>query len=455
MHQLPASYRDSNNGYVFEHEEKIFRLVKPRYYEHYNALIGSGLYEELIAAKRLVQHNEVSSNEFNFPVPDGKIIQPAQIPFISWPYEWSFDMWKDAALLTLKIAATSLKKGMIIKDATPFNVQFLHGSPIFIDTLSFEKYEEGKSWVAYRQFCECFLAPLLLMNHCHKDANKLFTVFPEGIPLDMLVTLLPGKARWNLDIFLHIFLQKKLANGSKEGSKQTDNLPKKKLEILFKGLLQLVNKLSLKQSRSAWDDYYSNTIFGNEYLNAKTALVQSFLQDIYFETLIDLGANEGHFSLLFKDRTSQIISIDADAKSINDLYLETKNKKINNILPLIVNLTSPSPSIGWNNMERSSLTERLKGDVVLALALVHHLAIANNLPLPFIADWLVTLGNYLVIEFVPKSDEKVKLLLQNRKDIFDDYSIKNFKEIFSKGYEILHEQNVGDTDRLLFLMKKK
>lgn len=455
MSRIPASYRDPN-GYVFEHGGKIFRSINPGYFEHFDAATQSGLYDELFEKKWLVEHKEINSREeFNFPdQSSGKIILPAQIPFISYPYEWSFDMWKDAASLTLNIAGASLKKGLFLKDATPFNIQFFNGSPIFIDTLSFEKYEEGKPWVAYRQFCECFLAPLLLMHYCHHNTHKLFSVYPNGIPLDMLVTLLPGKARWNLNTYLHIFLQKGITSG-KTGGKQGDNFSKKKMEILLNGLLDFVTKLKVKKSGSAWDDYYTGTILGESYLKEKTILVQAFMKEIQYESIIDLGANEGHFSLLFEKSAKQIISIDADANCINELYLLIRKKKITNILPLVNDLTAPSPSIGWDNNERSSLTMRLKGDVVFALALVHHLAIGYNLPLAFIASSLTKFGQYLLIEFVPKSDEKVRLLLSHRQDIFCEYTIEHFKEIFSMHYEIIREEKVDDTQRTLFLMKKK
>lgn len=454
MHQLPSSYRD-NNGYVFEHGGNIFRWIRPQYFEHFNAFIDSGLYNELAEKNLLVAHREIINKEFDLPeMPEGKVIFPDQVPFISYPYEWSFDMWKDAALLTLQIAEASLQKNMILKDATPFNVQFFNGKPIFIDTLSFEKYQEGKTWVAYRQFCESFLAPLLLMHYCHPDTNKLFSVYPGGIPLSMLVTLLPKRSMLNLNVFLHIYTQHEIATKAK-GAIKHGNFSKKKVEVLIRSLSGFVNKLSPKKVKSAWDDYYSGTILGDDYLTAKTLLVTSFLKDIQFNSLIDLGANEGHFSVLFKDRAKEIISIDADANAVNDLYLTIKNEKIKNILPLIINFTAPSPSIGWNNNERTSLKERLKGDVILALALVHHLAIAYNLPLQFIADWLATLGKYLVIEFVPKSDEKVKLLLKNREDIFEEYSAENFRQVFLNQYEIVREEKVGGTDRILFLMKKK
>ena len=452
MQSHPASYRDTS-GFVFSHKGNIYRHINPVYESHYIQLMQSGLYDELVKKGKLIAHSEITDLE-KFDRTDGKILLPQQIPFISYPYEWSFNMWKDAALLTLQIAMASLKKEMILKDATPFNIQFFKGKPVFIDTLSFEKYEEGKPWIAYRQFSECFLGPLLLMHYCHPDVNKLFAVYPNGIPIDVLAGLLPKRSKWNMGTLLHVHLQAKFSGKQKNTTGKENNFSKQKLELLLKGLESFVQKLSVKKVKTPWDDYYTDTILGNDYLNAKTTLVRSFCNFIDFKTVIDLGANDGHFSLLFND-DKQVIATDADCNCINDLYLNLKKESRANILPLVNNLTTPSPAIGWNNTERESITSRLKAELVLALALIHHLAIANNVPLQLVADWLQPMGENLVIEFVPKSDEKVKLLLQNRKDIFDDYTLENFKLIFAEKYQLVKEEKVGNTNRVLFLMKRK
>jgi ribosomal protein L11 methylase PrmA len=452
MQTNPASFRD-NSGFVFKQNDKVYRYIHPGYETHYRQLMNSGLYEELVKTKKLIPHQEITeTTEFNFA--DGKVLLPEQISFISYPYEWSFDMWKDAALLTLQIALASLKKEMILKDATPFNVQFVNGRPVFIDTLSFENYEAGKPWIAYHQFSECFLAPLLLMHYCHPDTNKLFTVYPNGIPINVLVNLLPKRSKWNMGTFLHIHLQAKFAGKQKQKPGGENNFSKQKLELLLKGLESFVQKLSPQKVKTTWDDYYTDTILGDDYLKAKTTLVKSFSNFIDFKSVIDLGANDGHFSLLF-DEKKNVIATDADSNCINDLYLKIKKDNLSNILPLVNDLTVPSPAIGWANAERESITKRLKADLVLALALVHHLAIAKNVPLRFIAGWLQPMGEHLIIEFVPKDDEKVKLLLQNRKDIFDEYSLGNFRSIFAEKYKIVKEEKVGNTSRILFLMTRK
>ena len=452
MLPLPASYRD-NDGFVFEYDRKVFRYIHPQYYTPYNQLMQSGLYNQLTAKKWLISHEEIPA-EVDFGFSNGKVLLPEQIPFISYPYEWSFAMWQDAATITLNIASAALKSNMFLKDATPFNIQFLKGEPVFIDTLSFKIYEEGKPWIAYRQFCECFLAPLLLMHYCNHDSYKIFTVYPNGIPLKILTTLLPKKCKWNLNVYLHIYLQDKISGNKRKKSNAGLNFSKQKQEILLKGLKDLVCKLSPKKSKTTWDDYYTDTIIGQDYLNAKNKLVQMCLSKITFSTIIDLGANDGYFSLLYKNTEKQIVAVDGDANCINDLYCKIRDQKITNILPCINTLNTPSPAIGWNNNERLSFSKRMKADLVMALALVHHLAIACNVPFSLIADWLEEMGKFLLIEFVPKTDEKVQLLLQNREDVFDDYTKENFELTFSKKFQIIFQEKITGTERFLYLMKR-
>jgi len=413
-----------------------------------------GLYHNLTKKNWLLTHTEIIDN-IDLQIPGSLIILPSQIPVITYPYEWSFDMWKDAALLTLQIAKEAVAAGMMLKDATPFNIQFLNGKPVFIDTLSFEKYNEEKPWIAYRQFCECFLAPLLLQQYCNCEAGKLLIIYPEGIPLKILISLLPKKAKWNLHTYLHIYLQANIKKSkTSSNSKAAQQFTKAKMLVLLNSLIDYVKNRYLKKAKTTWDDYYSETILKDDYLQAKTILVQSFLLRISYSSIVDLGANDGYFSLLFKNTPIQIIAVDGDENCINELYLNIKKNKILNILPVINTLNNPSPAIGWNNAERGSLKERIKGDVVFALALVHHLAISCNVPLSFIAGWLAPMAKYLLIEFVPKTDEKVQLLLQNREDIFDDYTIINFEKIFAKEYQIIYQQQITGTDRILYLMKK-
>ena len=171
--------------------------------------------------------------------------------------------------------------------------------------------------------------------------------------------------------------------------------------------------------------------------------------------MVDLGANDGEFSLHFANTDKKIIAIDEDVNCIERLYNLCKEKKITNVHPLINDLTTPTPAIGWNNDERENISSRIQSEVTLALALIHHLAIANNVPLPKILSYFHSLSPYLVIEFVAKEDAKVKELLRHRKDIFDDYKLADFKNYVKPLFEILKEQKVGNEERWLFLLKRK
>ncbi len=456
LNALPSSYRD-NDGFVFEHHGLFYRLIQPSYFPHYELLNQSGLYRDLTEAGRLIRHEEVMPGTVPFTFPaECKVILPEQLPFVSYPYEWSFDMWRDAAIVTLKIAMQCIEKGMILKDATPFNVQFLHGRPTFIDTLSFEAYDERKPWIAYHQFCECFLGPLLIMQYTHAELSRMFLLYPEGIPLEVVKAILPAKAKLNLQVYLHIWLQASVSKKSGIGKKSaTAPFSRQKLDSVLKSLLLLVTNAKAKEGKTTWDNYYTDTILGSKYLLAKTNIVEELLGNLSYDTVIDLGANDGHFSLLLKDKAKFIIATDADIKCINALYQHVRLNKIKNILPIINVLNLPSPAIGWNNAERVNMTQRLKADLVLVLALIHHLVISANVPVASIASWLSNMAPHLLIEFVPKSDEKVMQLLQHREDIFPEYNLAAFKNIFSQYFTIEAEQKIGETERVLFFMKRR
>lgn len=449
---LPSSYKDTS-GYMFSHNGNFFRAVNRNYEPHYKKLMG-GLYQHLTSKQLLVAHSETSE----IPLKQDLlyILKPEQIPFISYVWEWSFSMLKDAALCTLNNAIEALKYGMILKDANTSNIQFLKGSPILIDTLSFETYQEGESWIAYRQFCEHFLAPLVLMQYTNSSIIKLTSAFPNGIPLSLCADMLPFNARLNLHVNLHIFLQQKLsAKKGEETSKQNATFSKQKLETLLQGLKSFVQSIQPKKDKTTWDNYYDETILSQNYLNAKKLLVQGMLEKISFSTLLDLGANDGVFSRLYQHTDKHIISLDEDRNCIEKLYQDCKTEGIHNIIPLVCDLTQPSSDIGWNNEERPAMFKRIKTDVTLALALIHHLAIANNLPLEKIIAFFHQFSENLIIEFVPKDDPKVKQLLAHRIDIFDRYTLDDFKSVLSSYYTIMEETNVDSTSRTLFLLKRK
>lgn len=451
---IPSSFRD-HSGYVFNHEGEYYRAVNHVYTSHYHHLMRSGLYEKLTQKGLLITHTETEQSSANQE--PAFILKPTQITTISYVWEWSFSMLRDAALCTLENALIALDVGMILKDANTFNIQFLKGSPVMIDTLSFELYNEGDNWIAYRQFCEQFLAPLLLMKYCNASLIKLTQAYPNGIPLHVCKAMLPFKSRFNLNVYLHIFLQSKLSS-STAGIREKDTqktFSKGKLLTLLNGLKSFIQSLKLEKDKTVWDNYYDETILSQHYLEEKKNVVKSYLHMIPFSHLLDLGANDGQFSRLYMNTDKQITALDEDRNCIEKLYTDCCREKINNIIPLVCDLTAPSPSIGWNLEERPSIFQRIHADVTLALALIHHLAIANNIPLEKIISFLASLSPYLIIEFVPKEDPKVKQLLANRTDIFDQYTLEHFRSVIGSCFEILNEDKIESTDRIIFLLKRK
>jgi len=455
---IESSFRDPN-GYLFWQDRKLYRSINNSYKNHYNYLIQSGLYKKLTENNFLVSHEEIDNQIFYESTNTFKIISPEIIPFISYPYEWSFSQLKDAALLTLNIQEIALDYGMSLKDASSYNVQFKNGKPIFIDTLSFENYEEGKPWIAYKQFCQHFFAPLSLMAHTDIRLSQLFKNNIDGIPLDLASKLLPLKTHFRpstkLHIHIHSKLQKKFEDSAESKSKNKRTISKTALKGIINNLKNSISNLKWNIEKTEWRDYYDDDSYTENGFLHKQEIINSLLSRIHYETAWDLGANDGTFSrLIAKNRNCNVVSFDIDPACVEKNYLYCSENKLENILPLSLDLTNPSPNIGWNNCERSSIQKRGPVDLIMALALIHHLAISNNVPLEKIALFLKNLCKFLIIEFVPKSDKKVKKLLSTREDIFPEYNQEKFEKIFSKHFEIFNEQKINESERIICLMRK-
>lgn len=449
----PASYRDPS-GFIFEKDGTVYRQVNKIFKEDFDFFISSGCYKHLADNSLLITHDVVKENS-TVDKNCYTVLKPEQLSFVSYPYEWSFDMLKDAALLTLKLMKESIGFKMILKDATPYNIQWHNGKMIFIDTLSFEKYDETKPWIAYRQFCECFLSPLLLMHYSKQHLQNLLYAYPEGIPLAISKSLLPWRSRFSLFTYLHIHLHAELTKAGRTKTSQQTGFSKTKMLNLVSSLESLIKRLKTPQQKTNWSQYYEEAEQRGDYLEQKKIIIENWLTELpEIKTATDLGSNDGQFSILLSKRNIYTISAEADANCINNLYLLCKQKAISNIHPLIIDLANPSAAIGVNNYERDSFIGRTKVDLSLALALIHHLAIGKNISFTQCAEFFSNLGKYLLIEFVPKQDEKVQLLLQNKKDIYPHYTIEVFEEKFKQYFTIEKKKNIQGTERVLYLMKK-
>lgn len=449
-----ASFRDPD-GWLFVRDGVLYRQVNHSYQEHYEHLMQSGLYEELEKDKQLVPHKEV--NDILPLTGDAfKIIWPEPVPFISYPYEWSFSQLKDAALTTLAVQKKALNYDMSLKDASVYNIQFWKGTPVFIDTLSFEKYREGSPWTAYRQFCQHFLAPLALMSYKDTRISQVLRVFLDGFPLDLASSLLPWKTRFKFPLLTHIHLH---ARSQKHFQKQSLKVNRRTMSrMAFTGLVDslqsAITSLTGKHEKTTWSNYY-NSSCEDSYLEQKKHVVAEFLDQIKPATVWDLGANTGVFSRIASSREIETVAMDMDPVCVELNYRDVVKNKETFILPLVTDLTNPSPGTGWQNQERMSLMERGPCDTLLALALVHHLAISNNLPFSRIANFLRELGRTLIIEFVPKDDPRVQELLSGREDIFADYNREHFEAAFEKHFSIKKRVETGDSGRVIYLMEKK
>ncbi len=453
---LSSSFRDPS-GFLFRHEGRLYRQVNHCYQSDFDHLLSSGLYDSLVSKQLLIPHASAPLSIAPSP-PAYIIIEPEPVPFISYPYEWCFSQLRDAALATLSIQQESLRRGMSLKDASAYNIQFYRGKPTLIDTLSFERYQEGRPWVAYRQFCQHFLAPLALMAYTDVRLNQLLRVYLDGIPLDHTARLLPARARLKFSLLSHIFLHAKAQQryGSRRVKLSSMIVSRNALLGLLDNLAAAVASLRLHSQSSYWSAYYESTQnYSPVSLEHKKELVCRFLADARPLQVWDLGSNTGVFSLLSAERDIDTIAFDADHLCVEELYGNVLRRSICSLLPLVLDLTNPSPNLGWNCSERYSLPQRGPTDTVLALALIHHLAISNNLPFRNIADFMSGICRRLIVEFVPKQDSQVQRLLMNRDDIFPDYTLESFESHFRNCFDILAAERIQGSDRRLYLMSKK
>jgi hypothetical protein len=450
-----GSFRDPS-GFIFWHQGRLYRQVNRSYREHYDLLIQSGLYQELSAAGFLVRHEE-SGPEPAQTADCYKILQPVAVAFISYPYEWSFSQLKDAALLTLKIQKIAIEHGMSLKDASAYNIQFVQGKPLLIDTLSFEKYVEGRPWAAYRQFCQHFLAPLALMARRDVRLNQLSRIFLDGIPLDLASRLLPVGTHFTFSLLSHIHLH---ARAQKHYQDKPLKSPENKLRrfsflALIDSLASAVAGLRWQPRGSEWADYYEHSNYSPGAVEFKRKCVDDFLQALKPSQVWDIGANTGLFSRLASARQIPTLSLDIDPAAVEMNYCQGRREEDRFLLPLVGDITNPSPGIGWGNNERMSLLDRGPADTVLAMALVHHLAISNNLPLARIAALFSELCRTLIIEFIPKEDSQVQRLLATREDIFPDYCTPGFEKEFGNFFSVERCEKIAQSGRSLYLLKNK
>ncbi len=449
----PGSFRDPS-GHVFYKDGEVLRNLSAGAAGHYRQLTESGLLAKLINAGKLV-----GTVETNQAPADGMalVLHHDLIPFVSYPYEWSFPLLKAAALLHLDVQIDAFKEGFSLSDASAYNVQFKGSQPVFIDVLSLRRYHDGEVWGGHRQFCEQFLNPLLLRAFFGIPHNAWFRGNLEGIETADLARMLPWWRNFSFNVLSHVTLQASLqASAISDGGKSTARarraaIPKIRYERMLLSMRDWIAGLEPRGTgATVWKDYAENTTYADEERSAKLAFIKTFCAQVKPKQLWDIGCNTGDYSeAALHSGAQSVIGFDFDQGALERAHARAVAKQLN-FLPLFQDGANPSPDQGWNNVERKASARRRSGDALIALAFEHHLAIGRNVPLPQVVAWLVATAPTGVIEFVQKSDPTVQQLLALREDIFPDYTQEAFESCLASSARIVKAETVSASGRRLY-----
>jgi len=457
----PGSYRDPA-GFVFRSDGVLYRQIGPSFAADWDHFLSSGLYDRLVASGDLIPHDDVDIG-LAMAQPVYRVIRPEPLDLVTYPYEWSFSQLKDAALLTLRVEAAASEAGMTLRDASAYNVQFRRGRPVLIDSLSFERSVPGRPWLPYRQFCEHFLGPLALMARVDIRLGGLLRDHLEGVPLDLAARLLPGRTRFSLGLGPHIHLHaraQRTRTGDEEaaeagGQRREGSMSASKVATLLESLRTTIEGLHWEPTGTVWADYADNTSYDAAATAAKSEAVSAALREAAGSRAWDLGSNTGRYSRLCASAGYRVVAMDIDPGAVERAYLAIRAEGREDITPLLADLTDPSPGLGWGSSERRGLLDRIDTDVILALALVHHLAIGRNVPLPMVAALFSRLAPHAVVEWVPKEDGMVQRLLASREDVFDDYTEIGFEAAFAPHYETVSRTPIVGSVRTLYHFRRR
>lgn len=451
MNKEPSSFRDPDSYLEFD-TKFYYRKISINYLPQYLHFKESGLKDRLILEGYILPFEQLINEKPSVGFAN-EVLRTEKIPFVSYPYEWSFSQLKTAALLTLKINLIALEYGMILKDSSAYNIQFIGSKAIFIDIASFEIYKKDSGWIGYHQFCKHFLAPLLLSSYKDVRLTKLLLVNLDGIDLLFTRKLLPLRSFFNSGVFLHLVLN---SIGIKSKIKnKTVKLKENALRSIFIHLTSTIKNLKIENKDSEWVNYYNQTNYSEAGLLQKTKIIESFIERLNIKTALDIGANDGKFSILLTKKSIYTVSTDIDELAVEQNFINANKNDNANLLSLHLNFANPTPSIGWDNTERKSFFERGNFDIILALAVIHHFVITYDLTFEMIAERFSKLGNYLIIEFPSPDDEKVEIISRTKQVQFSKYNIENFKSAFEKYFNELHGEYVDANNRKIFLYAKK
>lgn len=455
-----GSFRDPA-GKIFYKDNKVFRVLENEGIKRFKFLKSSGLLNDIIQKEFLIECKEISDGEMSFEnFKENKIIEHKKLDYISYPYEWSFEQLKDAAIHHLNFHIYLLKKGATLIDSSAFNIQFNAYKPIFIDLLSIKEYEDGEYWTAHRQFCENFLNPLILKSIKNIDYNNWFKGNLEGITTKDLNSILSFKDKLSYNIFTQVvmldyFDNKVIKSKNFDVNKiNKKKFPKNSFLSMLKNLKNFILNLNIKKDKTTWDDYSKNNTYKNNEEILKKKIVKDFSEKYKFNILADLGCNDGVYSEISLNSGSKfVVGFDYDLNAVNNAFRLSKKNKLN-FLPLYFDASNPSSNLGWYQKERKGFLERTEFNGMLSLAFEHHLTIGKNIPLDQVIEWLVSTAPRGLIEFVPKNDETIKKMIILKGDIFPDYNEENFRRILENKSKIISSTKISESGRKIFEYSK-
>ena len=451
-----GSFRDPS-GRIFHLTDRIFRTVMPPARDHFEYVRSTGLIETLVSRGQLVEETRVDTRVLGDAAAKAcYVLEHPRLPFISYPYEWSFSALKAAALLQLDIQIEALAHGVTLSDASAYNIQFVGAQPIFIDHLSFRKYEEGEYWTAHSQFCDQFLNPLLLQSVTGTPFNAWYRGSLEGITAEELNDVLPWYRKLSWNVFTNVTMQARLQGNTRGSDRDLDKavsrkLPQAALKAMLENMRHSVARLEPRSRRKTdWQDYANDNSYDTAESSAKEAFVGEFIAAVSPAMVWDVGCNTGEYSAVaLKHGAINVVGFDFDHRAVERAYRDARDLRLN-FLPLVIDAVNPSPAQGWAQAERGGLQERSAADAVLGLALIHHLAIGKNIPLRDAVTWLAGLAPSGVIEFVQKSDPMVQKLLRLRDDVFADYDQHAFESYLAQSARIVKSEVISDEGRTLY-----
>ena len=454
----PGSFRD-RTARVFYHDGKILRGLNDTALKEWQALSATNFFRRLSGTGAIVPTRECDRTSLPLSPSDHQwagVLEHEKVPFISYPYEWSFAMLRDAALLQLDLVLAGLDEGIGLKDASAYNLQWKGAAPVFVDVASFYKRTEGEPWVGYRQFCQMFLYPLLVQAYRDVPFQPWMRGNIDGMDAEVCLNMLSARDYMRGGVLAHVYLQAKAQKAYSDTKRDVRKdlskagFDKRIIKANAERLRALIAGLQWKPQQSTWSDYLKC----GHYEASDAAQKRDFVREVAgtrdWNLAWDIGCNVGVFSRIVAERAKYVVAMDADHLAIDKLYAALKSERVSKILPLIVNVTDPSPNLGWRNMERKRITERGQPDLTLALALIHHVVIGGNIPMAEFVQWLRDLGGDLVIEFVTRKDPMVVTLLRNKEDHYADYDEAVFERELAARFRIAKRQPLGSGTRIMY-----